>query len=135
MIFIFKKRCHNLCENIPPNYGDTVDTYKCVACTGFDSDNVSTNTTGLSQAFSMCTLDDATESELIVESSLADFEHANNSATVWENLPVENVIVEISQASEQTVYWRKNLFKLPSGGPGSYPDDYFVENMEYEGSV
>ena len=73
-----KKWCHNVCENIPPKDGDTVDTYKCVACSGFDSDSVFPSTTGLSQAFSMCTLDDATESELIVESSLADFEHANN---------------------------------------------------------
>ena len=112
------KWCHDVCENIPPNHGDTVDTYKCVACSGFDSDSVFPSTTGLSQAFSMCTLDDATESELIVESSLADFEHANNSATVWGNVPVENMIAEISQAYEQIVYWPKNLFKLPSGSPG-----------------
>ena len=43
---------------------------------------------------------------------------ATRARHVWGNLTSEEVEREISEIYEKVVYWRKNLFKLPSGAAG-----------------
>ena len=53
-----------------------------------------------------------------LESTLPSFEFARDGLFTWGESSCKDLKLEIHEAYEKVVYWRKNLFKLPSGAAG-----------------
>ena len=57
-------------------------------------------------------------SQSIAPDSLPPFEPAQPTNFTWGNRSAEEISTTLNEIYEETVHWRKNLFKVPSGKQG-----------------